>query len=103
MSVSLIGTRCRWSSGRQTEPLKLMRILIVGSGGREHALVWALRKNATKPLELFCAPGNPGIAQVAERVRVKANDIGGVAKIAEEAKNDLTGIGPHAPLAPGNV
>src|SRR2546428_11821641 len=80
-----------------------MRILIVGSGGREHALVWALRKNATKPLELFCAPGNAGIAQVAERVRVKANDIGGVAKFAEEARIDLTGIGPEAPVAGGIV
>ena len=59
-----------------------MRVLIVGSGGREHALAWVLRKNATKPSELFCAPGNAGIAQVAERVRVKANDIGGLAKFA---------------------
>src|SRR5213083_2620387 len=103
MSVSLIGRRCRWSSGRQTEPLKLMRILIVGSGGREHALVWALRKNATKPSELFCAPGNAGIAQVAARVRVKANNIAALAKFAEESRIDLTVVGPEAPLAAGIV
>src|SRR5438876_9784045 len=103
MTVSLIGRRCRWSSGRQTEPLKLMRILIVGSGGREHALVWALRKNATKPSELFCAPGNAGIAQVAARVRVKANNIAALAKFAEESRIDLTVVGPEAPLAAGIV
>src|SRR5438105_3109989 len=80
-----------------------MRILIVGSGGREHALAWALRKNATKPSELLCAPGNAGIAQVAERVRVKANDIGGLAKFAVESRIDLTVVGPEAPLAAGIV
>src|SRR5436853_6947487 len=80
-----------------------MRILIVGSGGREHALVWALQKNATKPSELFCAPGNAGIAQVAERVRVKASDIGGLAKFAEESRIELTVVGPEAPLAAGVV
>lgn len=80
-----------------------MRILIVGSGGREHGLVWALRKNAPKPLELFCAPGNAGIAQVAERVGVKANDIGALAKFAEESRIDLTVVGPEAPLAAGIV
>jgi phosphoribosylamine--glycine ligase len=80
-----------------------MRILIVGSGGREHALAWAWRKNATKPSELFCAPGNAGIAQVAERVRVKANDIGGLTKFAEESRIDLTVVGPEAPLAAGIV
>ena len=76
-----------------------MRILIVGSGGREHALVWALRKNATKPSELFCAPGNAGIAQVAARVRVKANNIAALA----ESRIDLTVVGPEAPLAAGIV
>src|SRR5437879_13066942 len=80
-----------------------MRVLIVGSGGREHALAWVLRKNATKPSELFCAPGNAGIAQVAERVRVKANDIGGLAKFAEESGIDLTVVGPEAQLAAGIV
>src|SRR5437660_1030431 len=80
-----------------------MRILIVGSGGREHALVWALQKNATKPSELFCAPGNAGIAQVAERVRVKADDIAALARFAEESRIDLTMVGPEAPLATGIV
>src|SRR5438477_8064970 len=80
-----------------------MRILIVGSGGREHALVWALQKNATKRSELFCAPGNAGIAQVAERVRVKADDIAALARFAEESRIDLTVVGPEAPLAAGIV
>src|SRR5437588_8135464 len=80
-----------------------MRILIVGSGGREHALVWALQKNATKPSELFCAPGNAGISQVAERVRVKADDIAALARFAEESRIDLTMVGPEAPLATGIV
>src|SRR2546429_8638594 len=80
-----------------------MRVLIVGSGGREHALAWALRKNATKPSELFCAPGNAGIAQVAARVRVKANNIAALAKFAEESRIDLTVVGPEAPLAAGIV
>ena len=80
-----------------------MRILIVGSGGREHALAWALRKNATKPSEILCAPGNAGVAQVAERVRVKTDDIGGLAKFAEESRIDLTVVGPEAPLAAGIV
>jgi len=80
-----------------------MRILIVGSGGREHALVWALRKSATKPAELLCAPGNAGIAQVAERVRVKADDIATLARFAEESRIDLTIVGPEAPLATGIV
>src|SRR5437868_2495298 len=80
-----------------------MRILIVGSGGREHALVWALQKHATKRSELFCAPGNAGIAQVAERVRVKADDIAALARFAEESRIDLTVVGPEAPLAIGIV
>jgi len=80
-----------------------MRILIVGSGGREHALAWALRKNATKPSELLCAPGNAGIAQVAQRVGIKANDINGLATFAKESGIDLTLIGPEAPLAAGIV
>ena len=80
-----------------------MRILIVGSGGREHALAWALRKNATRPAELFCAPGNAGIAQVAEGVRVKADHIAELANFAEESRIDLTVVGPEAPLAAGIV
>ncbi len=71
-----------------------MRILTIGSGGREHALVWALRKTSTRPLELFCAPGNAGIAQDAECRPVAANDIPALVQLVEEKKIDLTIVGP---------
>src|SRR6266852_2645455 len=80
-----------------------MRILTIGSGGREHALVWALRKTSTRPLELFCAPGNAGIAQNAECRPVAANDIPALVQLVEEKKIDLTIVGPEAPLAVGIV
>jgi len=80
-----------------------MRILVIGSGGREHALIWALRKTAARLPELFCAPGNPGIAHVAECVSIGADDAAGLAAFAEESKIDLTMVGPEAPLAAGIV
>ena len=80
-----------------------MRILVVGSGGREHSLIWALRRNSSRPLELFCAPGNAGIAQIAECVPVAANDVAGLAAFSEESKIDLTIVGPETPLAAGIV
>lgn len=80
-----------------------MRILIVGSGGREHALAWALRKNSARPLELFCAPGNAGIAEVAECATIPVNDISGLAAFAKQAGIDLTVVGPEGPLAAGIV
>ena len=80
-----------------------MRILTIGSGGREHALVWALRKTSTRPLELFCAPGNAGIAQDAECLPVAATDIPALVQLVEEKKIDLTMVGPEAPLALGIV
>jgi phosphoribosylamine--glycine ligase len=80
-----------------------MRILVVGSGGREHALIWALRKNATQPLELFCAPGNAGIAELAECVPIGVNDIPALISFAEQTRIDLNVVGPEAPLAAGIV
>jgi len=80
-----------------------MRILVIGSGGREHALIWALRKTAARLPELFCAPGNPGIAHVAECVSIGADDAAGLAAFAEGSKIDLTMVGPEAPLAAGIV
>jgi phosphoribosylamine--glycine ligase len=80
-----------------------MRILTIGSGGREHALVWALRKTSTRPLELFCAPGNAGIALDAECLPVAATDIPALVQLVEEKKIDLTIVGPEAPLAVGIV
>lgn len=80
-----------------------MKILVVGSGGREHALCWALRRTPTVSPELFCAPGNAGIAQVAECAAVSVHDLHALANFAEEKKIDLTMVGPEAPLADGIV
>jgi len=78
-----------------------MNILVIGSGGREHALSWALKKNASRPLNLYCAPGNAGIQQIAECVNIKATDVAMMAAFAEEKRIDLTVVGSEAPLAAG--
>jgi phosphoribosylamine--glycine ligase len=77
-----------------------MRILVVGSGGREHALCWAI---AGSPLcdKLYCAPGNAGIAQEAERVPIGAEDIPGLVEFARKEKIDFVVVGPEAPLVAG--
>ncbi len=77
-----------------------MRVLVVGEGGREHALTW---KIAQSPLvdDIWCAPGNAGMAVVAECVDMDAEDIEGLARFAEEKKIDLTVVGPEAPLVAG--
>jgi phosphoribosylamine--glycine ligase len=77
-----------------------MRVLVVGGGGREHALAWAL---AASPLltKLWCAPGNPGIAEVAECVPIAATDIPGLVGFARDNKVDLVVAGPEAPLTLG--
>jgi phosphoribosylamine--glycine ligase len=80
-----------------------MRILVIGSGGREHALVWALRNNTNRRLEIFCAPGNAGIAQIAGCVSIDPNDIEGLAKFSGGSGIDLNVVGPEAPLAAGIV
>ncbi|HWT00280.1 MAG TPA: phosphoribosylamine--glycine ligase, partial [Pyrinomonadaceae bacterium] len=80
-----------------------MNILVIGSGGREHALSWALSKSARRPLKLFCAPGNAGIGEVAESVDIGATDVAALAQFAEEKGIDLTIVGSEAPLAAGLV
>jgi phosphoribosylamine--glycine ligase len=79
-----------------------MRILVVGSGGREHALCW---KIAASPLTdaLYCAPGNAGIAAVAECVAIGAEDIAALTEFAVARKIDLVVVGPEAPLVKGLV
>lgn len=79
-----------------------MKILLVGSGGREHALAWAL---AASPLcdTLYCAPGNAGIAQLAECVPIAAEDIEGLVRFAAENAIDFVVVGPEAPLVAGLV
>src|SRR5206468_840143 len=77
-----------------------MRILVVGGGGREHALCWAI---SASPLctKLYCAPGNAGIAQVAECIDVAAEDIAGQVALAQREKIDFVVVGPEVPLAAG--
>ena len=80
-----------------------MKILVIGSGGREHALVWALQRTATKPVDIVCAPGNAGIAELAECVPQSATDVSGLADYCKSAGVDLTMVGPEGPLAAGIV
>jgi phosphoribosylamine--glycine ligase len=80
-----------------------MRILVLGSGGREHAILQSLSTTSARPLELFCAPGNGGIAQLAECVPVKATDVDGLVRFAVDRGIDLTIVGSEAPLAAGLV
>src|SRR5215469_5532817 len=77
-----------------------MKFLLVGSGGREHSLAWALSASPVVS-KLYCAPGNAGIAEVAERIPVAASDLDGLVAFAKERRIDFTVIGPEAPLAAG--
>jgi phosphoribosylamine---glycine ligase len=79
-----------------------MRVLVVGSGGREHALAWAV---AASPLidRLYCAPGNAGIAEEAECVAIRATDIAGLVAFCRREPIDFVVVGPEAPLVLGLV
>ncbi|MBI2104045.1 MAG: phosphoribosylamine--glycine ligase [Candidatus Omnitrophica bacterium] len=79
-----------------------MRVLVVGSGGREHALIWKLAQSP-EVTKLFCAPGNGGIGELAELVDLGAEDIEGLAEFAENKDIDLTVVGPEMTLAKGIV
>ena len=79
-----------------------MKVLVVGSGGREHAICWKL-KQSPRVEELYCAPGNAGISKDAVCVPVKAEDIPGMVALAKEKAIDLAVIGPEVPLAMGIV
>ncbi|OGW65067.1 MAG: phosphoribosylamine--glycine ligase [Nitrospirae bacterium RIFCSPLOWO2_02_FULL_62_14] len=79
-----------------------MKILVIGSGGREHALVWKLAQSP-RVTKLYCAPGNAGIEQLAACVAIQANDIAGLKSFAQSEDIDLTVVGPEAPLAAGIV
>ncbi len=76
-----------------------MKILVVGGGGREHALVWALSRSGDH--SLICAPGNPGIAELAKLFPVKVSDIDGLVSLAADEKVDLVVVGPEVPLVAG--
>jgi phosphoribosylamine--glycine ligase len=77
-----------------------MKVLVVGGGGREHALVWKLRQS---PLvkELFCAPGNAGISRLAQCVPISSGDVEGMLGFARDRRVDLTVVGPEEPLVKG--
>jgi len=76
------------------------RVLVIGSGGREHALAWKLARDGA---EVLVAPGNAGTAEVAENLSVPANDIPALVAVARERQVDLTVVGPEAPLVAGVV
>jgi len=77
-----------------------MKILVIGSGGREHAITWKLSQSPHIK-ELYCAPGNAGIGEIATCVPADVNDAGSLANLAESLAVDLTVIGPEAPLVYG--
>jgi phosphoribosylamine--glycine ligase len=77
-----------------------MNILVIGGGGREHALVWKLKQSA-RVEKIWCAPGNGGIAEVAECVAVDAGDVAALVALAERIAPDLTVVGPELPLVNG--
>ncbi|HYV57592.1 MAG TPA: phosphoribosylamine--glycine ligase [Candidatus Nitrosopolaris sp.] len=79
-----------------------MRVLVVGGGGREHALVWRLRQSP-RVEALYCAPGNAGIAADAECVAIAVDDLPGLERFARERRIDLTVVGPELPLTLGLV
>ncbi len=79
-----------------------MKILVVGGGGREHALCFGLRRSSAVR-EIYCAPGNPGIAEVADCLPVTPGDIVEIADLAETLQIDLTVVGPELPLSLGVV
>ena len=77
-----------------------MKILIIGSGGREHALAWKIAQSS-KVTEIFCAPGNAGTAQIATNIDISANNIEGLKNFALKNKIDFTIVGPEVPLVLG--
>jgi len=79
-----------------------MKVLVVGGGGREHALVWKIAQSP-RVGKIYCAPGNAGIAQMGECLSISAEDVKGLTARAEKEKIDLTVVGPEAPLTLGMV
>ena len=81
-----------------------MKVLVLGSGGREHAIAWSLNNQAANgPLEIYCAPGNGGIADLARCIPISIDDHAGLIELVRGESIDLTIVGPEAPLAAGIV
>ncbi len=79
-----------------------MKVLVIGSGGREHSLVWKIAQSP-QVSKIFCAPGNPGISEIAECITIEPEQINLLYEFAVKEKIDLTVVGPEAPLADGIV
>ena len=79
-----------------------MKILVIGSGGREHALAWKLANDGSRP-EIFCAPGNAGTAGLGTNLDIAATDVDKLLAWAKANKPALTVVGPEAPLCDGIV
>jgi len=79
-----------------------MKILVIGGGGREHALAWKLLQSPHTD-RIFCAPGNAGTGEIAENVPIPVNDLQALARFAKENRVDLTVVGPDDPLAAGII
>ncbi|HZR39253.1 MAG TPA: phosphoribosylamine--glycine ligase N-terminal domain-containing protein, partial [Ktedonobacteraceae bacterium] len=77
-----------------------MRVLVIGSGAREHALIWKLAQSP-RVSHLYAAPGNPGMVPYAERIHLSTQQFTDIADFAERNNIDLTVIGPEAPLIDG--
>ena len=80
-----------------------MKAMVIGSGGREHAILWTLKRTSIVPLELYCAPGNGGISQLAECVPIPVTANASLIDFARSHAIDLTIVGPEGPLADGIV
>jgi len=79
-----------------------MKVLVIGSGGREHALAWKI-KQSPRVTRVFCAPGNGGVSDVAELVPISADDVPALTRFARDERIDLTVVGPELPLTLGIV
>lgn len=80
-----------------------MKALVIGSGGREHAILWALKRTSQAQLELYCAPGNGGISEIADCIPISVGDHSALVEFALAKSIDLTVVGPEGPLAAGIV
>jgi phosphoribosylamine--glycine ligase len=87
---------------KNRESIAVMKVLVIGSGGREHALAWAIRKSP-RVTEVVCAPGNGGMAQVARLVNANQKDVNDLLRVVVAESPDLTVVGPEVPLALGLV
>ncbi len=79
-----------------------MKVLVVGSGSREHALIWKIAQSK-KVKKIYCAPGNPGIGEISKNIPINASELDKLVKFAKKNKIDLTVVGPEAPLIAGIV